>query len=347
MGARAGQNDCNEKLQGVDPMKRRTFLGATLATAAFAKVAFSKPLAPFPLFDTHAHFYTNEPDEYPFNARGARYGSERMIAKAMAKPMTPEVIFRFWDEVGVELGCGVQYNSTYSTDNRYLLDMAAKYPKRIVAVVILAPTDPAAPGTLAKMASRSRIAGVRFTGSPDPSGNFAFLTEAAKGSWEACNDLGLSITLMPLGAQVPNALRRVAEHAARYPNVKIVLDHIGFPRPQELPKTFGLSPEHLALTAHRNVYYKYTTFLMEMVEQAKVPLKDFLHHMVSVYGSDHFVWGTDIGNSEVNDVEYVKHALDSADGLSLDQKKDIFYNTAKKVFIPGGRGGVAGPRGPA
>ena len=48
-------------------MKRRTFLGTTLATAATAslsKVAFGAPLAPFPLFDTHAHFYTNDPDKY-------------------------------------------------------------------------------------------------------------------------------------------------------------------------------------------------------------------------------------------------------------------------------------------
>jgi L-fuconolactonase len=322
-------------------MKRRTFVTSTLAAAAAAslsKVAAGKALAPFPLYDTHAHFYTNEPDKYPFNAKGARYGSEKMIAKAMAKPMTPEVIFKFWDEVGIELGCGVQYNSTYSTDNSYLLDMTKKYPKRIVAVVILSPTDPATPATLAKMAKESRIAGVRFTGSPDQSGNFVFLTDAAKGAWEAVNDLGLSITLMPLGTQVPQGLKRVAELAGRYPNAKIVLDHIGFPRPQELPKTFGLTPEHLALAAHKNVYYKYTTFLMEMIEEAKVPLKDFLHHMVSVYGADHFVWGTDIGNSEVNDVEYVKHALDSAEGLKLAQKKAIFYDTAKAVFIPGGRG---------
>lgn len=322
-------------------MKRRTFIGSTLAAAAAASLsegASGEPLAPFKLYDTHAHFYTNEPDKYPFNAKGARYGAERMIAKAMAKPMTPEVIFRFWDDVGIERGCGVQYNSTYSTDNRYLLDVTAKHPDRIVAVVILAPTDPATPAALVRMAKENRITGVRFTGSPDQSGNFLFLTDAALGAWEAANDLGLSITLMPLGTQVPQGLKRVAELAGRYPNVKIVLDHIGFPRPQELPKTFGLTPEHLALAAHKNVYYKYTTFLMEMIHEAKVPLKDFLHHMVSVYGADHFVWGTDIGNSEVDDVEYVKHALESAEGLKADQKKAIFYDTAKAVFIPGGRG---------
>jgi L-fuconolactonase len=322
-------------------MKRRTFLKSTLATAAAASLAetvFGKPLAPFKLFDTHAHFYTNEPDKYPFNASGARYGAERMIAKAMAKPMTPEVVFRFWDEVGIEKGLGVQYNSTYATDNRYLLDICAKYPERIIAVVILSPTDPATPETLARMAKENRIAGVRFTGPADASGNFRFLSDEAKGAWEAANDLGLSITLMPLGPQVPHALKRVAEHAARYPNVKIVLDHIGFPRPQDLPKTFGLTREHLLLAEHKNVYYKYTTFLMEMILEAKVPLKDFLHHMVGVYGADQFVWGTDVGNSEVDDVEFVRHALASAEGLTLTQKKAIFYDTASRVFIPGGRG---------
>jgi predicted TIM-barrel fold metal-dependent hydrolase len=322
-------------------MKRRTFLASTLATAAAAslpELAWSKPLAPFKLYDTHAHFYTNEPDKYPFNAKGARYGAERMIAKAMAHPMTPEVIFKVWDDVGIELGCGVQYNSTYATDNRYLLDMAAKYPKRIVPVVILGPTDPATPDALARMAKENHISGVRFTGSPNQSGEFVFLSEAALPAWEAANKLGLVIVLMPLGDKVPMAMKRVGELAARYPNVNIVLDHIGFPRPEAIPATFGLTPDHLALAARKNVYYKYTTLLIEQVQEAKVPIKDFMNHMVGVYGADHMVWGTDIGNSEVDLVEYIKHALDSTDGLELGQRKDIFYNTAKKVFVPGGRG---------
>ena len=93
------------------------------------------------LFDTHAHFYTNEPEKYPFNATGARYGAERMIAKATAKPMTPKAVFAFWDKVGVEMGTGVQYNSTYGTDNSYLLDVCKEHPNRTMPVVILSPTD--------------------------------------------------------------------------------------------------------------------------------------------------------------------------------------------------------------
>ncbi len=132
-------------------------------------------------------------------------------------------------------------------------------------------------------------------------------------------------------------MKRVGELAQRYPNVNIVLDHIGFPKPAEIPATFGLyagSPR-----AHRNArtcYYKYTTLLIEQLHEAKVDPTKFMHHMVSVYGADHMVWGTDIGNSEVDLVEYTKHALHSTEGLSLAQRKAIFYDTAKKVFVPGG-----------
>jgi L-fuconolactonase len=329
-------------------LKRRTFITSTLATAtaaALPRETFAKPLAPFKLFDTHAHFYTNEPDKYPFNAKGARYGAEKMIAKATANPMTPKAVFKFWDAVGIEMGTGVQYNSTYGTDNSYLLDVSKQYPKRILPVVILAPTDAQTPATLQKFAKENHLAGVRFTGSPNAQGEVAYLSDASRDTWAAANELGISIVLMPLGTQIPLVLKKVAEFADRYPNVKIVMDHIGFPRPEVLPETFGLTPEHIALAAHKNVYYKYTNFLIsEMEAGAKaankpmVELKPFLHHMAGVFGADHLVWGTDYGNVEVDDLEYVKRALASADGLTLSQKKAIFYDTAKSVFVPGGRG---------
>ena len=329
-------------------MKRRTFIASTLAAAGAAslpEIGFSKGLAPFKLFDTHAHFYTNQPDKYPFQATGARYGAERMIAKAAAKPMTPEAVFAFWDQVGIERGTGVQYNSTYGTDNSYLLDCAKAHPKRIIPVVILGPTDPKTPATLQQFARDSHMAAVRFTGAPNAQGEVAYLSDASRDTWAAANELGISIVLMPLGTQIPLALKKVAEFADRYPNVKIAMDHIGFPRPELLPETFGLTPEHMALAAHKNVYYKYTSFLISEMEggaktagKPMVELKPFLQHMVGVFGADHPMWGTDYGNVEVDDLEYVKRALASADGLKTSEKKALFYDTAKSVFVPGGRG---------
>ncbi len=322
-------------------LNRRNFLTAALATgvtATLPKGAFGQGLAPFKLFDTHAHFYSDDTDHYPINATGARYGAEKMIAKAKAHPMTPDTIFKLWDEAGVEAGCGVQYNSTYGTDNRYLLDIAAQYPKRIVPVVILAPTDPATPARLATLAKDNHISGVRFTGVPDKDGHYLFLSDAAQPAWAACNRLGLAVVLMPIGTNMPATMKVIADHAARYPNVDIVLDHVGFPKPDASPSTFGLSPEHLALARHRNVYYKYTTLLIDQLAEAKVPARDFLTYAVGVYGADHCVWGSDVGNSEGVYADFVKTALASAGGLTLAQQKAIFHDTARRAFIPGGRG---------
>jgi len=321
-------------------LHRRSFLNLTAATAVAAslpKVALGATQAPFKMYDTHTHFYTPDQKHFPFRP------DLNTISKLWVKkyPTTPEVIFKAWDAAGVEMGCGVQYNTTYYTDNRYLLDVAAHYPKRVVPIVILDPLKADTPATLARMASENHIAGVRFSGVPDASGKFAFLEDRANDAWAAANDLGLVVVLMPQKSDqpdaLPNAMAKIAQHADKYPRVNIVIDHIGFPEAVAAP-TFGFSPQHLALAAHKNVYYKFTTYLIEGLQEGNVPTRPFLDYAVSVFKTDHMVWGSDVGNSDGTYPEFVKYALDAAAGLSLAQKHALFYDTAKGLFIPGGRG---------
>ena len=213
-------------------IERRTVLATALAATAFGSMSRSasamgaKPKdRTFKLFDCHGHFYTDDWRKYPFNAKTARYGPERMVAKAMENPMTAEKVLQFWDKAGIERGLGVQYSSTYFTDNSYLLDIAAKYD-RITPIVILDATDAEnTPAMLKKMAGENGIAGVRFMGVPNADGDFPFLTDAASAGWEIANALGLTITLMPISRSDPGkAIRRVGELADKYSNVGVVLD---------------------------------------------------------------------------------------------------------------------------
>ena len=123
----------------------------------------------------------------------------------------------------------------------------------------------------------------------------------------------------------------------RYPNVNILLDHIGFPK-AELGPNFGLSPQHRALTRHKNVFYKYTTLLIEQLHAAKVPFGPFLEHMVQTFGAGQMTWGSDVGNTPGSMFMWVQHALDSASGLSEQQQRALFYDTAVRIHVPGGRG---------
>lgn len=320
-------------------LNRRRLLGSALTLSACSALpaSWAQQRPAFKLYDTHAHFYTNDVTRYPLNTAGARNGSEQMIAKAMANPMTPEAIFKLWDEAGVGLGCGVQYNSTYGTDNSYLLDVSAEHKDRIVPVVILSPVAADTPDKLRRMTAENNISGVRFTGAPNAEGEYVFLSKAAEASWQTANELGLAVVLMPGSEKAAMAMSLIAQFSDRYSNVKIVLDHIGFPK-AEKSDTFGLSPEHLALAAHKNVYYKYTTLLIERLQEASLPADEFLEYVVGVYGADQMVWGSDVGNSEGDFLTFVHHALESASGLSQSQQQAIFHDTAQTVFIPGGRG---------
>src|SRR3546814_13000307 len=87
------------------------------------------------------------------------------------------------------------------------------------------------------MAKAYGIGGVRFSGLPDANGTFSFLQDGALRSWEAANELGLVVVLMPMMSDQPHALpaamKRIGELASKYPTLNIVLDHFGFPGSEE------------------------------------------------------------------------------------------------------------------
>ena len=277
---------------------RRLFLKGGLAAAALAAMplrAFAaKVNAPFPIFDTHPHFYAPDTTKYPFKSditANAR-------TKATNEPMTPEVVVKqYWDEAGITMGTGVQYNTVYGTDNAYVLDVGAANPGRVLPVVILSATDPATPGTLRKMTRDNRIAGVRLFGSP-VNGEFEFFADAAVPAWKAVDELGIAMVLMLVGGDLDHTMSRVGEFAKRFPNVRIVLDHLGYPDPASSPATFGLTPNHLAVVGQRNLYWKLTSyFLTTRLDPAKADLKGFVDYVAKLYGSDHMMWESDIGNT--------------------------------------------------
>lgn len=94
----------------------------------------------------------------------------------------------------------------------------------------------------------------------------------------------------------------------------------------------------LALKEHDNVYYKYTTLLIEQLHAAGVDERPFLEYMVKTYGSDHMTWGSDVGNTPGSMFGWVQYALASASGLSLEDQKGLFWDTAERTHVPGGRG---------
>jgi len=324
---------------------RRTFLGSAIGAAAIAtmpRFAHGQTTPSFKLYDTHAHFYTNDVAKYPVDGSTARYGADELKARLMANPKTPEIIFKAWDEVNVAKGAAVQYGSAYLYDNRYILDISKEHPDRITPIVILDDKDPKTPGVIERMTKDDKISGIRFRGFADAdTGEHYFLGDNASEIWQTANNLGIAIVLMPHSRQIDlrgGVLARMGELAARYPNVDVILDHMGFPRPQADAANFGFFPEHLELAKLDNVYYKYTNLLIDQLREGKVPLAPFVEYSAQTFGTDKMIWGSDYGNTPGKMTDLVQIALESAKGLPQDQQKTMFFDTADRIHVSGGRG---------
>ncbi len=321
--------------------RRQVLTGGLAATLLGAIPSWAQPAgvkAPFPIFDSHAHFYSADTATFPAKVDV----DPRRLSAITNAPMTPDVVVtQYWAQAGITKGTGVQYNTVYGTDNTYVLDVGAANPGRVLPVVILSATDPATPDTLRKMTRGNRIAGVRLFGSP-VNGEFEFFADAAVPAWKAVDELGIAMVLMLVGGDLDHAMGRVGEFAKRFPNVRIVLDHLGYPNPASSSSTFGLTPNHLAVMGQRNLYWKLTSYhLTTRLDPAKADLKGFVDYVAKLYGSDRMMWGSDIGNTPGTidrHLALLQRMLDATAHMKDADRRAIFFDTANTVFVPGGTG---------
>lgn len=289
--------------------------------------------APQPLFDTHAHFFSDDTEHYPIDTKGAKEGAEALHERIISRPSTPENILALWDASAITGGVGVQYNSAYKTDNSYLLDSADEYPDRISPVVILDATAPGTPEKLKDMVVRYGVTGLRLTGFAQEDGSYPWLdSEAALTTWAKANRLGIAVELMPVPARtVANALGHIKRLAQSYPNVKIIVDHVGWPEPKGAPD-YGISEAHRALQPFGNVYFKLTTINLNILDRAGKSSPRFVRHVVDIFGADRVMWGSDYGNTQGELADMVHRARAATELLTPEERQKVLHNTGKAVL---------------
>lgn len=317
-------------------MLRRSVLRyglAALAALAAAGCQMAAPQYRTALYDTHAHFFTNDFTRYPPAGGGLYTGAEAIRARVTADPKTPENTLPLWDANGIAGGAGVQYFTVYGADNSYLVDSSDAHPGRIAAVVILDARDASAPAEIKRLVEQHGVTGLRITGFADEDGGFGWLDSAAAlATWAEADRLGIAMVVMLGRTQDPTeGATRIAALAQRFARVNIVLDHVGQPTAAG-PPDFGVSPAFAALARRSNIYYKFTTFNMERLAAADIPANAFLRHVVDVFGAEHVMWGSDFGNSQGTLSDLVARAVEAASLLSAAERRAVLHDTGWRIF---------------
>ena len=186
-----------------------------------------------PLFDTHAHLISDDWGTYP----------PRPLAPGLPVPartsysVTAESLIQMMDAHGVATSCVVQRGHLYGHDNSYIIEAARRFPGRLLPVAILDTQDPATPETLATLATRGNINGLRLANTrPSQLDTDWMASMATLRVWKACEQLHLPVAIIFFQNQLAWTLPLLREIARAHPDLPVLIDHLGSPWGASLPE---------------------------------------------------------------------------------------------------------------
>ena len=324
-------------------MHRRVFLASAAAFAAFPAYAASE----IALFDAAVDLISSNPKRYPLVGPGspAQGGFPRGTSppgfgpqQGLGRPIpTAELVLQWMLALNVKRIAAVQNQPAYGYDNSYLLDTAEIYPAQMSPVVMIDVSRSSTATFLHNMIEHKGVAAIRLTGGPATDGTYPWVaSDQALQIWQVAADTGIVIDLMYLPPVYSDrALDTIVGLAEKFPTVRIVLDCIGWPDIQNTPP-YSINAKYAAIASHKNIYFKFTSTNIYVLEVAGVPADRFLAHAVDVLGADHVMWGSELGTAGGTYEELVGKGRAAAARLSDDDRQLVLHDTGNGFFIRGG-----------
>jgi predicted TIM-barrel fold metal-dependent hydrolase len=271
------------------------------------------------IIDSHLHVWSDDESLYPYGDVSRPKAGDRASVELLNEHMA---------EAGVEKAVIVQ-PIHYLYDNRYVADCLARFPGRFAAVCLVNPKAPSAPDQLEELVRGQGFGGMRLhlSRQDDPS---ALAAPDQDPLWRRVEELNVCLIVLG-GAAELRALEPIID---RFPNVKVVLDHLGGPPVGEEP-THPLLGNVLRMARYPNVYVKVSN--MNRMSKAPYPHND-THEMVrriyDAFGPERLMWGTDFphvlkAGGYVRALELVRNELDF---LTNEDKDWLFSRTVQKVW---------------
>jgi predicted TIM-barrel fold metal-dependent hydrolase len=269
------------------------------------------------IIDAHLHVWSDDYEHYPF-ADG----------RTDAAPGSTELLIETMDAAGVDRAVIVQ-PIYYLYDNSYVADSLKRYPGKFDALGLLDRHAPDLVEQFEKLVVEDGFSGLRMhLGRPDDPAEWAAPDQDP--IWRKAEELGASFLSFGPAEKLP----AVEPIIARFPGVKVVLDHIGgAPTDEEEPAP--LLANVLKMAQYPNVYVKFTPQGHKSKEE--YPFRDTFPAFRKIYdafGPQRLMWGTDFPHV-MRGIGYVP-ALDifreHMDFLTAEDKEWLFGKTALSVW---------------
>ena len=230
------------------------------------------------IVDTHVHVWEIDPPKYPVGPTAPTWNSYP------DEPGTADELLAEMDVHGVDWTVLVQ--TSWSTwDNGYIADSVERFPDRFIGHGLIDPQDPNNAEQVRYWIKERGLVGFRFHPMYYPDEKI-LLTRQNGPMWEEIAALD-AIIQFHLRAEFADQAAVIAE---RYPHLRLILDHLGYPQIDAEEAAFQPIVE---LARYDNVHLKLSDVAGR--SQQAFPYADvhpFIEKLLSVFGAERTMWGT-------------------------------------------------------
>ena len=274
------------------------------------------------IVDTHVHVWEIDPPKYPVGPTAPNWTS------LPDEPGTADELLAEMDLHNVDWSVLVQ--TSWSTwDNGYIADSVERFPDRFIGHGLIDPQDPNNAVLVRYWVEDRRLAGFRFHPMYYPDEKI-LTTEQNKPMWE---EIAAVEAVIQFHLRAEHA-DQIAIIAQQYPQLKLILDHMGYPQVGEEESLFQPIVD---LAKYNNIYFKLSDVAGRSNQD--FPFTDvhpFIRKLVLAFGSERTVWGTGFPGHH-----RTKHNwLTLADELRLIQDGLPFLSSKDKDNILGGTAAI-------
>ena len=275
------------------------------------------------VIDVHPHVISTDVARYPREPLG---GSQSDWSRE--RPVSAEAMIAAMDEAGVARSALVQASTCYGYDNSCLADAVAAYPDRFAGVFSVDVFRPDARERIAYWMSRG-LMGLRvFIAGHTMAAKDARLDDPRSfPAWELAAERAIPVCVQLRAAGLP----QLEAVVARFPRVRILLDHMARPLVDDGPP-YAQAQSLFALARHPNVFLKLTTHNLREAKKGKATPESFFARVVAEFGASRVAWGSNYPASEGTLAGLLGEARAALAALPARDLDWIFSATARSFY---------------
>lgn len=278
---------------------------------------------PSKLVDIHPHIISKDTARYPVSPLGgnrSEWSKHRSVDFA-------ELVADM-DKAGVDKAAIVHSSTTYGYDATYLADAIAAHRNRFTGVFSVDVLAADAVDKIRYWIGRG-LSGLRLfaVGSTVKTDQSWIAAPATFPSWKYCSDNGIAVAL----SMRQDGLPHLIEVIKRFPDVRIVLDHL-LHAPIDDGAPYLKAQPLFDMAQYPNVYLKLTTAIIHRSQQGAATPESLFGKLMSSFGSKRIAWGSNFPAVEDGFPELVAHAKRTLSILPEDDQENIFWRTAVSLY---------------